>query len=72
MQLKKTIGASLAAATCGLLGAVPAAPVQAEEAPKWQFDTSLLYWGESDGRVKDASIAAAVRRALDEDRSFNV
>lgn len=72
MQLKKSIGASLAAATCGLLGALPAAPVVAEEAPKWQFDTALLYWGENDGRVKDASITAAVRRALDEDRSFNI
>ena len=72
MQLKKSIGASLAAATCGLLGALPATPVQAEEPPKWQIDTALLYWGENDGRVKDASITAAVRRALDEDRSFNI
>lgn len=72
MQLKKSIGASLAAATCGLLGALPSAPVVAEEAPKWQIDTALLYWGENDGRVKDASITAAVRRALDEDRSFNI
>jgi hypothetical protein len=72
MQLKKPIGASLAAATCGLLGAMPAASVAAEEAAPWEFDTALLYWGENDSRVKDISINAAVRRALDEDRSFNL
>jgi hypothetical protein len=72
MQLKKPIGSSLAAATCSLLGALPAAPVVAQEANDWDIDTSLLYYGESDGRVTDASLDVAVRRALDEDRAFNL
>jgi hypothetical protein len=72
VQLKKPIGASLAAATCGLLGALPAAPVAAQEAPDWDIDSSLLFYGEDNGRVQDASLDISVRRALDEDRSFNL
>lgn len=72
MQLKKSLGASLAAATCSLLGALPSAPAMADEARPWQFDTALLYWGEGDGRVQDISVTAAVKRALDEDRSFSL
>jgi hypothetical protein len=72
MQLrKKPIGASLAAATCGLLGALPSAPVAAQEAGDWDIDSSLLYYGEDNDRVKDVSLDVSVRRALDEDRSFN-
>lgn len=72
MQLKKPIGVSLAAATAGLLGALPAAPAVAEEASNWEVDTTLLYYGEDGERVKDASLMASIRRALDEDRSFNL
>lgn len=72
MQLKKPIGATLASATCGLLGALPAAPVAAQESPKWEVDTSLLYYGESDDRVQDGSLMMSIRRALDEDRSLNL
>ena len=72
MQLKKPIGATLASATCGLLGALPAAPVAAQEAPKWEVDTSLLYYGEDSGRVNDGSLMTSIRRVLDEDRSFNL
>jgi len=72
MQLKKPIGATLASATCGLLGALPAAPVAAQESPKWEVDTSLLYYGESDSRVQDGSLMTSIRRALDEDRSLNL
>ena len=72
MQLKKPIGATLASATCGLLGALPSAPVAAQEAQKWELDTSLLYYGEDDSRVTDVSLVTAIRRALDEDRSFNL
>ncbi len=71
MQLKRPIGASLAAATCGLLGALPSAPVIAQEAGDWNIDSSLLYYGESDGRVTDVSLDVGIRRALDEDRAFN-
>jgi hypothetical protein len=71
VQLKKPIGATLASATCGLLGALPSAPVAAQETPNWEVDTSLLYYGENDSRVTDASLLASIRRALDEDRSFS-
>jgi hypothetical protein len=72
MQLKKPISATLASATCGLLGALPTAPVAAQEAPKWEVDTSLLYYGEDDSRVTDASLMTSIRRALDEDRSYSL
>ncbi len=72
MQLKKPIGATLASATCGLLGALPAAPVAAQETPKWEVDSSFLYYGEDAGRVMDGSLTTSIRRVLDEDRSFSL
>ena len=72
MQLKKPIGASLAAATCGLLGALPAAPAAAQEVKDWDIESSLLLYGEDNDRVKDVSLDIAIHRALDEDRSFNL
>lgn len=72
MQLKrKPIGATLAAATCSLLGTLPAAPASAQEAKDWSVDTSLLYYGEDSGRVEDVSLMASIRRAFDEDHSIN-
>ena len=72
MQLKrKPIGATLAAASCSLLGTLPAAPASAQEATDWSVDTSLLYYGEDSGRVEDVSLMASIRRAFDEDRSIN-
>jgi len=73
MQLKRmAIGATLANATCGLLGALPAAPVAAQEVSDWEIDTSILYYGEDNERVKDVSLMTSARRALDEDRSFDL
>ncbi len=72
MQLKKPIGGTLAAATCGLLGALPSAPVAAQEAPGWEIDSSLLYYGEDDDRVTDASAMVTARRAFDEDHVLNL
>jgi hypothetical protein len=72
MQLKKPIGATLASATCGLLGALPAAPVAAQEAPTWEVDTSLLYYGEDANRVSDGSLMTSIRRVLDENRSYSL
>jgi hypothetical protein len=72
MQLKKPIGSSLAAATCGLLGALPSAPVAAQDVTDWDVDSSVLFYGEDNDRVKDVSLDVSVRRALDEDRSFNM
>ncbi len=72
MQLKNTIGGSLAAATCGLLGALPSAPVAAQEASDWDIDSSVVYYGEDNGRVTSYTLDLAIRRALDEDRSWSV
>jgi hypothetical protein len=72
MQLKKPIGGTLAAATCGLLGALPSAPVAAQEAPGWDIDSSLLYYGEDDDRVTDASLMISARRTFDEDRALDM
>jgi hypothetical protein len=72
MQLKKPVGASLAVATAGLLGSLPAAPAVAQEAADWEVDSALLLYGEADDRVKDASLMATIRRVLDEDRSYTL
>lgn len=71
MQLKKPIGGSLAAATCGLLGALPAAPVAAQETGDWDIDSSVIYYGEDNERVTAYTLDVAIQRALDEDRKFN-
>ena len=72
MQLKKPIGGSLAAATCGLLGALPSAPVAAQEASDWDIDSTVMYYAEDNDRVTSYTLDVAIRRALDEDRSWNV
>ena len=72
MQLKKPIGATLASATCGLLGALPSAPVAAQEVPRWEADTSVLFYGEDSNRVMDGSLMTSIRRVLDEDRSYSL
>ncbi|WP_116811003.1 DUF3570 domain-containing protein [Steroidobacter cummioxidans] len=71
MRDDKNLGATLAAATCALLGA-NAAPVMADEAERWSFDTALLYYGENDDRVQDVSARIGARRAFDDERSLNV
>ncbi|MDH5499851.1 MAG: DUF3570 domain-containing protein, partial [Gammaproteobacteria bacterium] len=65
---KRIIAASLATATCSLLGTSVVAPVQAQEDPGWDFNTALLYYGESDGRVQDVSLNVLARRAFVDDR----
>lgn len=61
------ISTTLATATCALLGTAPAAPVCAQEVDQWDFDTSLLYYGEDNDRVQDASLGLiATRKFLDE------
>ncbi len=81
MQLtNKTLSAAIASAACGLLGALPAQPVVAADAPattgntddsRWTVDSALLYYGEQDGRIKDISLKSAIKYALDEDRAIN-
>lgn len=81
MQLKKPkrstsehvkIGSSLAAATCALLGTAAPAGVVAQELMPWELDTAMLYYGESDGRVKDFSVNAIARKELKEDGFLNL
>lgn len=66
------IAPALAAATCALLGpGTPTSVVAQEEAlpilTPWAIDTAMLYYGESDGRVRDFSLNAQARKELKED-----
>jgi hypothetical protein len=70
-KINKSVAMSLAAATCSLLGTAPASPVNAqEEKPGWDFNTSLLYYGESDDRVQDLSLNFLARRVFIDDKSL--
>ena len=64
----KKISTVLATATCALLGGVNPAPVHAQEEPAWDFNTSLLYYGEDADRVQDLSVSVIARRAFSDDR----
>jgi hypothetical protein len=57
------IGAALAAATCSLLGtAAPGVSCAADADARWDIDSAFLYYGESDGRVKDMSVSTHATR----------
>jgi len=65
----RKIGVALTAATCSLLGMAPAASVAAEpESQQWDIDSAFLYYGESDGRVKDMSLSAHATRDFGDER----
>jgi hypothetical protein len=66
------IGAALAAATCGLLGVSPQASIAAEAASTWDIESAFLYYGESDGRVKDLSLSTRATRDFGDDRSLGL
>jgi hypothetical protein len=67
------IGAALAAATCTLLGtATPGVSMAADAEPKWDIDSAFLYYGESDGRVKDMSLSAHATRDFGDERSLGL
>ena len=69
----KLIGSALAAAACGLLGATaPRTSIAAEPESKWDIDTALLYYGESDDRVQDASLSGLAIRDFGEDRKLSL
>jgi hypothetical protein len=78
MANDKRIGGALAAAACGLLGtASPVRAPAAEPATKstedlWDLDTAFLYYGESDGRVQDASLNAIAVRDFGDDRKLSL
>lgn len=63
----KSLAVSLATASCALLGSTPTSPVNAQEEHDWDFNTALLYYGESDGRIDDISLnVLAVRNFIDD------
>jgi hypothetical protein len=67
------IGAALAAATCSLLGtATPGVSVAADAEPKWDIESAFLYYGESDGRVKDLSLSAHATRDFGDERKLGL
>ncbi len=66
------IAQRLAAATCTLLGTAAATPVAAQEEPRWEFDTALLYYGESDDRVQDLSLNVLARRLVADDKVLSL
>ena len=69
----KRIGGALAAAACGLLGtAAPAISNAAEPGEKWDVDSALLYYGESDGRVQDFSFTAIGVRDFGDERKLSL
>jgi hypothetical protein len=74
----KRIGGALAAAACGLLGAAapvrsPAAePASNRDASAWDVDSAVLYYGESDGRVQDASLTAIAVRDFGDERKLSL
>ena len=68
----KSIAASLAAATCSLLGTGTPSPVDAQEDPGWDFNTALLYYGEADDRVQDVSANIWAQRLFSDDRSLTL
>jgi hypothetical protein len=62
----------LAAATCALLGTSAIQRAAASEADIWSFDSSVLYYGESDSRVQDISAAIAAKRDFGDERSLGL
>jgi len=66
--INKPIAVTLATATCALLGTSATAPVNAQEEPAWEFNTALLYYGESDDRVEDISLNVLAQRNFVDDR----
>jgi len=66
------ISVTLATATCALLGGAIPAAVEAQEAPGWDFNTSVLYYGEDAERIQDLSVAMLARRTFLDDRSLTL
>jgi len=56
------------AATCALLGSAAAQPAAGQEDPRWSMDTAILYYGESEGRVRDVSVTALATRDFYDER----
>ncbi|HKQ12513.1 MAG TPA: DUF3570 domain-containing protein [Steroidobacteraceae bacterium] len=73
MKDNENLSGALAAATCALLGSAVATPVAAQEEASsgWAIDSTLLYYGESDDRVRDISAAVAALRDFGDERKFS-
>ena len=69
---KRCITATLATATCSLLGTHMPNPVQAQEDTGWDFNTALLYYGEDDDRVQDISLDMLAQRIFVDDRTLTI
>jgi hypothetical protein len=70
MEKDLKIGAALTAATCSLLG-IAARPAAAAE-PRWEIDSALLYYGESDSRVRDISASVHAARDFGDERKLSL
>jgi hypothetical protein len=68
----KRIAAALAAATCTLLGAGKPSAAAADEIKKWELDSGLLYYGESDDRVQDFSVSVLAKRDFEDERHLDL
>jgi hypothetical protein len=68
---KKMILTSLVAATSALLGSAPGPSIASENLEKWQFDTSVAYYGESD-RVQDTSARLLATKRLSSGSLFTL
>ena len=66
------ISAALATATYTLLGGISPAPVQAQEEPGWDYNTSLLFYGEDNDRVQDLSVSVLATRTFLDDRMLTL
>jgi hypothetical protein len=63
-----SISAALATATCSLLGTGLPTAVDAQEEPTWDINTSVLFYGEDQNRVKDYSVKTIISRLFTDDR----
>ena len=67
-----SVAATLATATCALLGIGSVTPVHAQEDTGWDFNTALLYYGEDNDRVQDISLSVLALRNYVDDRSLSL
>lgn len=73
MQLKgkrPPLSLALATATSGLLAAAGA--VVADDDVGWEFNSSVLYYGEQDNRVEDTSLALTGTRRFEDGRQLSL
>lgn len=73
LDSKSNVAKSLTMAACSCLGIVAAAPALAQDSGNtWDMTTSILYYGESDDRVQDASLAFYAQRHFTDQRELTL